>query len=98
MISRVVILLVLALLALMFFDIAANYSEHTALEGVATRYVGQGPDELGAPNLVTAVVVTYRGLDTLGEVTVLFISALGVGLLLGLGGPGAGPPRGPRRV
>ena len=31
---------------------------------------------------MTAVVVTYRGLDTLGEVTVLFISAAGVGLLL----------------
>lgn len=85
MIKRVVVLLVMALLALMFFDIAANYSEHKELSGVATRYVGQGPDELGAPNLVTAVVVTYRGLDTLGEVTVLFISALGVGLLLGMG-------------
>ena len=31
---------------------------------------------------MTAIVVTYRGLDTLGEVTVLFISAAGVGLLL----------------
>ena len=28
------------------------------------------------------MLVTYRGLDTLGEVAVLFISAAGVGLLL----------------
>jgi multicomponent Na+:H+ antiporter subunit B len=53
------------------------------LTGIAEHYVSQGPAELGAPNLVTAVVVTYRGLDTLGEVTVLFISAAGVGLMLG---------------
>lgn len=33
---------------------------------------------LGSANIVTAIVVGYRGFDTLGEVTVLFISALGV--------------------
>ena len=32
--------------------------------------------------MVTSVVVNYRSFDTLGEVTVLFISAFGVGLLL----------------
>ena len=32
--------------------------------------------------MVTSVVVNYRSFDTLGEVTVLFVSALGVGLLL----------------
>ncbi len=38
-------------------------------------------EEVGAANIVTAIVVGYRGLDTLGEVTVLFISALGVALI-----------------
>ena len=38
--------------------------------------------EDGSANYVTSVVVNYRSLDTLGEVTVLFISAFGVGLLL----------------
>ncbi len=56
------------------------------LSPLASRYVDKGPDELGAANLVTSVVVTYRGLDTLGEVTVLFLSAAAVGLLLGLAG------------
>ncbi len=86
MIKRLFIFLVLFLFAAMFYDVAENYQESNALSPLATRYVEQGPDELGAPNLVTAVVVTYRGLDTLGEVTVLFLSAAVVGLLLGIGG------------
>ena len=32
--------------------------------------------------VVTAIIVTYRGLDTLGEVTVLFLTAAIVGLVL----------------
>lgn len=39
--------------------------------------------ESGSSNVVTSIVVNYRSFDTLGEVTVLFISALGVSLLLG---------------
>ena len=38
-------------------------------------YVHEGLEETGAANIVTSVVVGYRGLDTLGEVTVLFIAA-----------------------
>jgi len=34
----------------------------------------------GIPNAVTAVVVYYRGLDTLGEVSVLFLVSTAVGL------------------
>jgi multicomponent Na+:H+ antiporter subunit B len=82
MIKRAFIFIMLALMALMFFNIAVNYTENTSLSRLAHYYVDNGPQELGAANLVTAVVVTYRGLDTLGEVTVLFISAAGVGLLL----------------
>ena len=38
-------------------------------------------EEVGSANVVTAIVVGYRGFDTLGEVTVLFISAMGVALI-----------------
>ena len=82
MIKRLFILMMLALMALIFAQLAANYTENTTLSKLGRYYVEEGPRELGAPNLVTAVVVTYRGLDTLGEVTVLFIAAAGVGLLL----------------
>ncbi len=40
-------------------------------------------EESGSANMVTSIVVNYRSFDTLGEVTVLFVSILGVGLLLG---------------
>jgi len=82
MIKRLFIFAMLALMALIFFNLISNYDEHTSLSKLGHYYADRGPQELGAPNLVTAVVVTYRGLDTLGEVTVLFISAAGVGLLL----------------
>lgn len=51
---------------------------------VADYYLNHGVVDTGAPNLVTAIVVNYRGLDTLGEVTVLFIASLGVGVFLSL--------------
>jgi multicomponent Na+:H+ antiporter subunit B len=82
MIKRLFIFMMLALMALIFYNLASNYTENTTLSKLGHYYAEQGPEELGAANLVTAVVVTYRGLDTLGEVTVLFISAAGVGLLL----------------
>jgi multicomponent Na+:H+ antiporter subunit B len=82
MIKRLFIFLILVVMAVIFLKLATNYSENTVLSKLGHYYAEQGPAELGAPNLVTAVVVTYRGLDTLGEVTVLFISAAGVGLLL----------------
>jgi len=47
--------------------------------------VGPGSKKLenGSANVVTSVVVDYRGFDTLGEVTVLFTAAAGIGLLFG---------------
>ena len=40
------------------------------------------PQALGAPNVITGILLTYRGFDTLGEVAVLFMVAAGVGLVL----------------
>jgi len=50
---------------------------------VAPRYLEQGPKETGIPNIVTAVLASYRGLDTLGEVVVVFTAVVGVLALLG---------------
>ena len=44
------------------------------------------PQELGAPNVITGILLTYRAFDTLGEVAVLFMVAAGVGLVLGPSG------------
>ena len=51
---------------------------------VAERYIEQGMEETGVPNLVTAVLASYRGFDTLGEVAVIFTAGVGVLLLIGL--------------
>jgi multicomponent Na+:H+ antiporter subunit B len=52
-------------------------------EHVAPRYINDVVRETGVPNAVTAVLADYRGFDTLGETTVIFIAGIGVMLLLG---------------
>jgi len=49
---------------------------------VANHYVDDGIQETGAQNIVTTIVVLYRGFDTLGEVTVLFLAATALGAIL----------------
>ena len=49
---------------------------------VAPRYLQQGPKETGVPNIVTAVLASYRGYDTLGETEVVFTAGAGVIALL----------------
>lgn len=50
---------------------------------VAPDYLTRGPIETGMPNVVTSVLASYRGFDTLGEVTVIFTAGIAVLLLLG---------------
>ncbi len=50
---------------------------------VAPRYILDTEEEIGVPNMVTAVLASYRGYDTWGETTVIFTACLGVMLLLG---------------
>jgi multicomponent Na+:H+ antiporter subunit B len=54
-----------------------------AHQHVAPRYIEESPREIGIANLVTAVLASYRGFDTLGEVVVVFTAGLGVVLILG---------------
>jgi len=54
----------------------------TSRSEVADRYINKGVEETGAANIVTSVVVNYRSLDTLGEVTILFLAAIGLGAVL----------------
>jgi multicomponent Na+:H+ antiporter subunit B len=60
-----------------FSDPEAPIHQH-----VAKRYVEDGARETGVPNIVTAVLASYRGYDTLGEVTVVFTAGIGVIALL----------------
>lgn len=49
---------------------------------VSTRYIEQGTEEFGAVNMVTNMILCYRGFDTFGETCVLFIAATCVIVLL----------------
>jgi multicomponent Na+:H+ antiporter subunit B len=60
-------------------DTAAN-------AGVGMDYMMRTGEELFIPNVVTAVLGSYRGFDTMGEVFVVFAAGVGVALLMGLGG------------
>lgn len=42
------------------------------------RYVEEGTPKTGAVNIVTAIILDFRAYDTLGEVTVLFTSVIGI--------------------
>ena len=53
---------------------------HTYME---PRFLNESPIEIGVPNIVTAVLASYRSYDTFGETTVVFTAAIGVLLLLG---------------
>jgi multicomponent Na+:H+ antiporter subunit B len=50
---------------------------------VAPLYLREAPKTTGVPNVVTGVLASYRGYDTLGETTVIFTAGIGVLLLLG---------------
>jgi multicomponent Na+:H+ antiporter subunit B len=49
---------------------------------VAPRYINDSMAEIGIPNIVTSVLASYRGFDTLGEVAVILTAGLGVMSLL----------------
>ncbi len=50
--------------------------------GVGLEYLRRDYAETHIPNVVTSVLASYRGYDTLGETTVIFTAGLGVLLLL----------------
>lgn len=50
---------------------------------VAPRYLGESGTEVGLPNVVTSILASYRGYDTLGETFVIFTAAAGVLAILG---------------
>ena len=61
-----------------------QYFENRALVPSQVITFGKSKNlEEGSANEVTSIVVNYRGFDTLGEVTVLFISIIGLTLLMG---------------
>jgi len=68
-------------------DAAAPANHHVVPEYLSyavRQYDDPEPVEIPVPNVVTSILASYRGYDTLGEVTVIFTAGIGVLLLLGV--------------
>ena len=78
-----VVAIVGALLVTAVVDLPAFGSvDAPAHTHVAPRYLAESDAKLHIPNVVTTVLASYRGFDTLGETIVIFAAGLGVLLLL----------------
>jgi len=58
---------------------AADNPVHTHL---APDFIDGSRNDIGVPNVVTSVLASYRGYDTMGETTVVFTALVGVLMLL----------------
>jgi multicomponent Na+:H+ antiporter subunit B len=79
-------LFVIILLAIIAAGIALSLKEipfGIPKTKIGEYFINKGIKETGAINIVTSVVVSYRGFDTLGEITILFTAALGLGVIFG---------------
>lgn len=59
--------------------------DNPTINEVWDRYVWEGPAESGGLNMVTNIILDYRGYDTLLETTVLFTAVMAIMLTLGAG-------------
>ncbi|MES1930638.1 putative monovalent cation/H+ antiporter subunit B [Salinisphaera dokdonensis CL-ES53] len=89
--SRTIIGLVVTVLtgAALFYatlDMPHFGERHTPVHDhpLRERYLQTVSEEIDVPNTVTAVLGSYRGYDTLGEVTVILTAGIGVLMLLGV--------------
>jgi multicomponent Na+:H+ antiporter subunit B len=82
--ALVVALLTGALLVYGTTDMPA-YGDPTAPvhNHIAKRFIETSLTEIDVPNMVTSLLASYRGFDTLGETTVVLTALIGVLLLLG---------------
>ena len=80
-------IIVLALITYSSIDILKALPKFGAPKMETSQYFveqGRGAIETGSPNIVTSIILDYRGYDTLGEVTVLFTAILGTLTILRL--------------
>jgi multicomponent Na+:H+ antiporter subunit B len=83
MIRRLSIVVAIVSFGLVFASLVIGHTERPSPRPLAESYIMLVPQQLGAPNVITGILLTYRAFDTLGEVAVLFMVAAGVGLVLG---------------
>ena len=81
----VVIIFVIFLAGIKVFETLPDFGTPPIAKianAASSTYIKEGLAKTGAANIVAAVILDYRGYDTLGEATVLFTSILGAVVLL----------------
>jgi len=61
---------------------AYGSADAPAHQHLSAYYLEKSVEETGVPNVVTAILASYRGFDTMGELVVIFIAGIGVLSLL----------------
>lgn len=69
-------------LAFLLLVLAAQLDFGDPVMRVGGEMLNRAPDEIGAQNIVAAVIFGYRGIDTMGELSILFAAATTAGLVL----------------
>jgi len=78
----VVVMLILGVIAIRELAPFGQPLEARAADAPSITYLQKGKEQTGCGNMVTAVLLDYRGYDTLGEATVLFVAVVGAVALL----------------
>jgi multicomponent Na+:H+ antiporter subunit B len=69
--------------AFLLFVLVASLPFGAPAMSVGHAILAESAQRVGAANIVTSVVLGYRGIDTLGELAILFTAATAAGLILG---------------
>jgi len=108
-VKRALTIVLLVALAAVLLRAVAELPQYGSPDSPAYTHVGSyylehGPDEAGADNIVTGIILNYRGFDTNGEVTVIVTALIAVFAVLlsadekGRGADEAGTPAEPSVV
>ena len=82
--ALVLALVIGALLYYSMLDLPLLGNPDIALHAyVARYYLEHSMVDIGIPNVVSSVLASYRGMDTLGEAAVIFTAGMGVLIILG---------------
>jgi len=81
-VKKIIVIVLLSIIALGIFASLQQIPFGKSKSKVGKYYLQKSQEETGASNVVTSVVVGYRGFDTLGEITVLFLATIGLGAVL----------------
>ncbi|MBX6390735.1 MAG: Na+/H+ antiporter subunit A [Frankia sp.] len=73
----------------------ATAARPSGLGEASSQFIARSPAQTGATNVVNAIIIDFRALDTLGEISVLAVAALGVASMSLVLTSGRGGGRGP---